>query len=296
MAKRNKKKKHEAVNVLIIPGPSAEAKNLRLSRPTIVRTAIIASAFMIGVLILGWAYLSGLDMVRNVDLIRQESRAKDQKIEELNAEMESIQKQQEQIEKKQLEIKKLMGIKADQQSQIQPSRGGQGGEDGDASKENRGTRAMEYDLAAYEQELDEMIAKVKDDQKYFRAVPNQWPAQGEISSDYGLRKSPFSRNKSFHDGLDIANNLGTDIVAAGDGLVIFSGYMPVYGRTIVIKHGYGFETKYGHNSSLLVKEGDRVKKGDLIAKMGNTGRSTGPHMHFSVYKNGQLQDPKIYLP
>ena len=297
MAKKGKKNKKDPVQMLIIPDLDSKPRNLSVSRTTIMQTAIVIGIFLLGVALLGWAYLSGMDQIKHVKEISQESKAKDKQIEQLNAEIAEINKRQKEIEKKQEEIKKLMGIKQDKHSRaIRPS-GGQGGKEWGVSRSGGGGASrLTRNLARYDKDLDQMLAAVENDRGFFRAIPNQWPTEGDISSDYGLRQSPFSSGTSFHDGIDIANDAGTEVVAAADGMVTFAGYLPVYGRTIIIDHAYGLQTKYGHNSNLLVSAGDKVKKGQQIAEMGNTGRSTGPHLHFSVYKNGQHQDPKIYLP
>lgn len=133
-------------------------------------------------------------------------------------------------------------------------------------------------------------------QHYLAAIPTKWPVKGYITSRFGYRQSPFGGGKEFHDGLDIAANKGDPILAAGNGKVVFAGSVSGYGRTVIIEHGYGYRTQYSHASSLLVKRGQTVKKGDVIAKVGSTGRSTGPHLHFMVFVNRKLVDPLDVLP
>jgi murein DD-endopeptidase MepM/ murein hydrolase activator NlpD len=197
----------------------------------------------------------------------------------------------------------MMGVQEDVPVTTESSGGGKGGSgptrDALVTGEDSYLMAQQIknQLDLQEKELDELLAKVNNDKAYFRSLPNQWPTSGEISSYYGWRKSPFGgRSESFHDGIDIANDSGTEVCAAADGQVVFAGWQPVYGRTILIEHGHGFATKYAHNSALLVEEGDRVKKGQVIARMGTSGRSTGPHLHFSIMKWDQTLDPLIYLP
>ena len=122
----------------------------------------------------------------------------------------------------------------------------------------------------------------------------RWPTSGTISSKYGYR-SIFG-GSSFHGGIDIANSYGTDIVAADGGEVVYAGWMSGYGYLVQIDHGNGYVTYYGHNSSLEVGVGDKVYKGQHIAEMGSTGRSTGNHCHFEVRLNGERQNPMNYLP
>ena len=121
-----------------------------------------------------------------------------------------------------------------------------------------------------------------------------WPTSGSITSDYGYRY--IFGGSDFHGGIDIANKKGTDIVAADGGIVTHAGWMSSYGYLIIIDHQNGYTTYYGHNSELLVSEGDKVYKGQHIAEMGATGRVTGTHCHFEVRYNGERQDPMDYLP
>ena len=124
-----------------------------------------------------------------------------------------------------------------------------------------------------------------------------WPVPGYnmITSKFGYRIHPILKTKKLHTGIDIGVPMGGNIVAASDGVVIYSGALGGYGNTVMIDHGGGIVTLYAHNSRLLVREGAQVKRGDLIAKAGSTGMSTGPHLHFEVRKNGVYQDPLTWL-
>ena len=119
--------------------------------------------------------------------------------------------------------------------------------------------------------------------------------KGWLSSQYGYRADPFSGKKVFHHGVDIAGKSGTKILAAASGLVTWTGEKNGYGYLIEIDHGSGYVTRYGHNKKILVKVGDVVKQSDVIANMGSTGRSTGPHVHFEVLLNGKKVNPRQYL-
>lgn len=123
----------------------------------------------------------------------------------------------------------------------------------------------------------------------------KWPLIGQISSQYGWRRSPFGTRRVFHDGLDIRAPRGRSIHAAADGKVVHSGWMGGYGYTIVLAHPNGVSTLYGHCSSLVAKKGETVRSGQVIAKVGSTGRSTGNHLHFEVRVKGTTQNPLKYL-
>lgn len=123
-------------------------------------------------------------------------------------------------------------------------------------------------------------------------TPSILPVAGEITSPYGYRGNPFGGSSSeFHDGVDIACNPGTPVKATADGVVTFAGWDSAYGEKVSLNHGHGIETFYGHNSKLLVAVGDNVKKGEVIAYSGSTGRSTGPHLHYGAIINGKTADP-----
>lgn len=291
------------LTMIIIPQSQEKTIRFSVSKTTLRVAALLVVLFV--VVSAGIAALYGTKQAdyNKLEAIKEDSLRKDQTIELLDQQIKAIEQQQERLLSKQADIKKMMGVQEDVPVTTESSGGGKGGSgptrDALVTGEDSYLMAQQIknQLDLQEKELDELLAKVNNDKAYFRSLPNQWPTSGEISSYYGWRKSPFGgRSESFHDGIDIANDSGTEVCAAADGQVVFAGWQPVYGRTILIEHGHGFTTKYAHNSALLVEEGDRVKKGQVIARMGTTGRSTGPHLHFSIMKWDQTLDPLIYLP
>ena len=119
--------------------------------------------------------------------------------------------------------------------------------------------------------------------------------RGWLSSFFGLRTDPFTGHKVHHSGVDFAGKMGSDIVSVGAGVVTFAGRRSGYGNLVEVNHGSGYVTRYGHCQEILVKVGDTLQKGQVVAKMGSTGRSTGPHVHFEVMKNGRAVNPKRYI-
>ncbi len=128
------------------------------------------------------------------------------------------------------------------------------------------------------------------------AIPSGRPIkQGWISSFYGNRLDPFNGKKTFHHGLDFAGKAGSEVVAVADGIVSWHGARGGYGEMIEIDHGNGYQTRYAHNKKLVVQLGERIKKGQAIALMGSTGRSTGPHVHFEVLRDGKTVNPYNFV-
>ncbi|NLG80066.1 MAG: M23 family metallopeptidase [Firmicutes bacterium] len=126
-------------------------------------------------------------------------------------------------------------------------------------------------------------------------TPDGWPARGRVTSSFGRRRHPITGRVQGHEGIDIAAPTGTPIRATADGIVRFSGTQAGYGRLVIIDHGYGFETLYAHNSRNTVRAGQRVKRGQVIAYIGSTGTSTGPHVHYEVRVSGKPVNPWNYM-
>ncbi len=142
------------------------------------------------------------------------------------------------------------------------------------------------------QELDDYL---KNQKSLLASTPSIWPTRGWVTSGFGYRKSPFTGLPEKHEGLDIAARLGSEVRATADGKVILAGRENGYGNMIEVDHGYGVLTRYGHNSKNLVKVGDKIKRGQVIALIGSTGRSTGPHVHYEVLVNGIPVSPRNYI-
>lgn len=146
-----------------------------------------------------------------------------------------------------------------------------------------------------EQVLQDQYELLADQKAFLSALPTRRPAVGYFTSGFGVRHAPFGGKVKMHEGLDIANYPGTLIRATADGAVVYSDSKPGYGQTVIIDHGYGLETWYGHAKRLLVKKGQKIRRGDQIALLGNSGRSTGPHVHYEVRVHGIPVNPLSYI-
>jgi murein DD-endopeptidase MepM/ murein hydrolase activator NlpD len=161
---------------------------------------------------------------------------------------------------------------------------------------------LEFELDSLESRRQFLDTSLKELESAFRlrgqrlaATPNVMPADGWFSHGYGWRKDPFTGKRQFHRGVDIVNDYGAKVVAPADGTVSRTMRLADYGRMIDLDHGYGYVTRYGHLSEILVKSGQRVKRGQVIGKIGSTGRSTGPHLHYEVFRDGRRVNPWKYL-
>lgn len=146
-------------------------------------------------------------------------------------------------------------------------------------------------LTSYEEVFNYITTQMNHSQ----SIPVGWPATGSITSSFGYRIHPLTLTYEYHSGVDIANKPGTPVKTTANGVVRYSGWAMGYGLCIIIDHGFGYSTLYGHLSQVLVKEGEDVKRGEIIGKMGSTGTSTGPHLHYEVWEYSVPKNPVRYM-
>lgn len=144
-------------------------------------------------------------------------------------------------------------------------------------------------------ELQHLLSTLSQQRSLLSSIPSLAPVEGWITSGFGSRISPFTGDTSTHLGLDIAAPTGTPIHAPADGVIIFAGNKDGYGNFIMVAHGYGIVTRYGHNAQNMVQPGQRVNRGEQIGTVGATGRTTGPHLHYEIHVNGQNEDPQKFI-
>ena len=143
--------------------------------------------------------------------------------------------------------------------------------------------------------LEELMIQLEDKHSRLTSMPSIWPTRGWLTSRFGPRISPFTGRRQHHAGIDIAAAIGADIVAPAAGRVVFVGRKGPLGNAVVVEHGFGVRTLYGHAKEIHVKIGQELKRGDVLASVGNTGRSTGPHVHYVVEVNGKSRNPLDYI-
>ncbi|NPV69990.1 MAG: peptidoglycan DD-metalloendopeptidase family protein [Firmicutes bacterium] len=146
-----------------------------------------------------------------------------------------------------------------------------------------------------EQSLTQALNDLQETVAFLRVKPSIWPTLGAVTSRFGFRRSPITRSRDFHEGLDIGAPYGAPVAAAGDGVVVYAGWHGGLGRTIIIDHGYGMRTWYGHCLRLAAKVGQKVERGQVIGQVGSSGSSTGPHLHFQLTLNGKCVDPEDFI-
>ena len=144
-------------------------------------------------------------------------------------------------------------------------------------------------------ELQHLLSTLSKQKNLLASIPSIAPVDGWVTSGVGVRVSPFTGERTDHAGIDIAAPVGTAIMAPADGVVIFSGAKAGFGNFIMVAHGYGVVTRYGHNHQNMVQPGQKVARGEQIATVGDSGRATGPHVHYEVVINGKLENPQKFI-
>lgn len=311
----------ESYSVIIIPKDRAKVRRFLFSREKILALLAFVGGFLIFTASMGFglhhyksAYFAIEDLKNRGESYAKERREVLARLDEL----ESVVNQNEQFVGK---LETVVGIRPASVSQVGLSGEGETSRpsvfklaslDPKAVNPSAPASADLFDettLRAYNLRSIDLTEEAKDigkrlkevyqfhpDAEYFwTALPTVAPVKGWVTSDFGFRRSPLSGRRQLHEGVDIASPFGTPVFASGDGVVTLSGRHGGLGKELVVDHGYGLATVYGHNSEVLVKEGDRVRRGQIIAKVGSTGRSTGPHLHYEVRMNGVPVDPKQFV-
>lgn len=157
---------------------------------------------------------------------------------------------------------------------------------------------LDRQLYIQSQSFDEVVALCKEHDDMLKCIPAIQPVSNKdlkkTASGYGVRVDPIYKTTKFHEGMDFSANIGTPIYATGNGTVTKAGWQSGYGRVVVINHGYGYETLYAHMNKINVRVGQKVTRGEVIGEVGNTGKSTGPHLHYEVHVKGRVVNPVNY--
>ena len=269
---------------------------------------IYAGAFALLILLVGSFFLSAEFVSTKVDQaeleqLRSENKQLQEKYELLRWNLAEVNERYGELVQKEIKIRSIFELpEIDQEERMLGIGGPSSPNLTDASQFEKDAMATEvevdrilrlsrYELEKYA-EVEQSLLNVKDRLDH---TPSIWPSKGWVSRGFGMKFDPFTGYKQMHRGMDIASRTGTPIIATADGKVVQTRNDSMMGKYIVIDHGYGFRTRYGHLSQYKVKNGQKVKRGDVIALMGSTGYSTGPHLHYEVIRNGKFHNPTKFI-
>jgi murein DD-endopeptidase MepM/ murein hydrolase activator NlpD len=287
---------HHGKNVISLRVPIKVLKYSAIALCTLL-------VFTVGT-ILNYRYAASVASAEKAELqrLRQVNETQHGQIEQLAKATTVLQEDMNRLNKLDAELRRMVnnddsGVSRSGVTRPSPGQGGQGGPAVKPQLSELSNLINELQLAAKvrEQSLTAMKGTLAERNARLAATPSIWPTDGEVTSRYGWRSSPWGWGSDWHPGIDIANDYGTPIVATADGEVVYSGWYSGYGKMIQIDHGYGVVTAYAHNSENAVNIGQRVKKGEIIGYMGSTGYSTGTHLHYEVRVNGTAVNPANFM-
>ncbi|MDD5687957.1 MAG: M23 family metallopeptidase [Elusimicrobia bacterium] len=294
-----KKSKYKMLTIMIVPHSMAKTITMDVSKE------FIASLIFILIGIVGWA---GLIINKQIDYwaMKTENQTLSKETEYFAKEMLQARQMADNLREMDRELKKMLGLKNKKAIILS------GGPTVSELKRittylsekkliitpqefKQHLSALENETQSLNTDFKETTNFIKTEKSRWSATPSLMPCYGNITCGFGPRIHPIKKYKEIHLAIDIAADRGTPIKSSADGEVILADWQPGYGKLVVIEHGWGYMTRYGHCSKILVKRGQEVKKGQTIALIGSTGSATAPHLHYEIWKNGLATNPQRYL-
>ena len=281
----------ERYTLLILPGSKRRFRKLHVSRRFVVFAAIAAGALVTAGLIAPQLWMRVQTQRTTIEHLASENDRLRGQTARFETSVDEIQRRLSGIETTADDLAREMGMDV----QSVPA-GGAGG----TTLAGRSPLLSELDslsgrTSGIRKSLEQLDQAFRVRSSLISSTPSIMPAQGWFSHGFGWRKDPFSDKRRFHRGIDIVNHRGTPVYATADGVVSRAVRIADLGKTIDVSHGRGYVTRFAHLSEVLVKPGQKVERGELIGKMGSTGRSTGDHLHYEVFHDGRRVNPWKYL-
>ncbi len=290
--------------VLILPDATSPARKLHITRSVITAASSVLAIAVLAFAFFLYQYVSF--NVRMLELRQLRQEAGDRNV--LAAKVGQLEGELSRLRDLDRKLRVVAGLDKGEEQQPAMAMGGAETQSRsallDALKQQTGrlvdwvTRDLEtlgQEITSRERSFRELKTLLEEKRSLLASTPTIWPVKGMVTAGYGYRSSPFTGRREMHEGLDVAAPPGTAIVATAEGVVSFAGPLSAFGNVVFINHGHGFTTFYAHNSSNRVKEGQLVKRGEVIAYVGATGRATGPHVHYEVQVNGVTVNPMKYI-
>jgi murein DD-endopeptidase MepM/ murein hydrolase activator NlpD len=287
---------NEFYTLIVVPHAKARFRRLQVS-VKFIKWASAVSATLGLLLVISLVHYARIAVeVHELRRLRAENRALLTKTLEYEQNAGKLQLKLEYLQKTVTKLGMMAGL---EQTLPDATVGGVGGVPSAESMapaiEPSALRAMDRSLSDLTDRSNKLTAFYEDQTVLLASTPSIWPVRGYLSAGFGNRIDPFTGQRDFHAGIDISTPIGTRIHSPADGVVIAVGVKGAYGNAVTVDHGFGIVTQYGHMASFNVKPGQRLRRGDVIGFVGNTGRSTAPHLHYEVWVRDQAQNPIHYI-
>jgi len=297
----------ECFSILIFANKTSRVRHLKLHKNTVKVVLYLLAFVILSTTFFFCDYIQVKKKAFELNRLRQEAQAQKFQIHLFSARIGDLEKQLSKLKdfdkririianlEKGPETTPFMGMGGPSPSDIREKLRGEKNENGLIQQMKTDVQRLQSEAVSQEESLSELEKLLETKREMLTHTPSLWPTNGWVTSGFGFRTNPFTGLSQMHEGLDISNRMGTIIVAPADGIVSDTGSDYAHGRILVLSHGFGMTTRFSHLNKTLVKVGQRVKRGDKLAEMGTTGRTTGPHVHYEVRLNGIPVNPMRYI-
>ena len=297
----------EHFNILIFGHKTSKTRHLRIRKKTVKISFYLFAFALLSSTFFFCDYIQVKKKVYELNRLRQETQNQRSQIQFFSARIEDLEKQLSKLKDFDKKIRIIANLERGQD--VAPSMGMGGPSpsdirdklkkekdaDGLAQQMKSDIERLQSEAVSREESLSELEKLLQVKKEMLTHTPSIWPVMGWVTSGFGFRTNPFTGLTQMHEALDISNRVGTLVVAPADGIVSDVGNDNAVGKMVVIFHGFGMTTRYGHLNKVFVKIGQSVKRGDKIAEVGMTGKTTGPHLHYEVRLNGISVNPMRYI-
>jgi murein DD-endopeptidase MepM/ murein hydrolase activator NlpD len=280
----------KSYTVILVPHARAQFRKYQVTNVQVWGLALFLAFGTLLAAALAWLHFSSPVDQEKLAVLQSENRSLREVNQAFETSLRDLQVQLDRYEERTRQLAIVAGLE-----EIESNESGLGGP---VVLDTHDPEAVGFLAAQLDQltgKLEQVETELDDRYRWIASVPSITPARGLLTSGYGMRRDPITGKRALHNGLDISGPAGQPIIAPADGLVVRTGRMGHLGNAVYVSHGYGLTTRYGHMSRIAVKPGDQVERGDVIGYIGNTGRSTGPHLHYEVLRDGKPVDPLAYL-
>ena len=297
----------EHFNILIFGHKTSKTRHLRIQKKTVKISFYLFAFALLSSTFFFCDYIQVKKKVYELNRLRQETQNQRSQIQFFSARIEDLEKQLSKLKDFDKKIRIIANLERGQDAVPSMGMGGpspsdirdklkrEKDSDGLVQQMKGDIERLQTEAMSREESLSELERLLQVKKEMLTHTPSIWPVMGWVTSGFGFRTNPFTGLTQMHEALDISNRVGTLVVAPADGIVSDVGNDNAVGKMVVIFHGFGMTTRYGHLNRVFVKIGQSVKRGDKIAEVGMTGKTTGPHLHYEVRLNGISVNPMRYI-
>ncbi len=295
------------LNILIFGQKTSKTRHLRLHKKTFKIALYLVAFSLLSTIFFFCDYIQVRKKGFELSQLRQETQTQKSQIHFFSSKMEDLEKQLSKLKEfdkkiriianleKGQEAASFMGMGGPSPSDVREKLRAEKDENGLVQQMRTDIERLKSEATSQEESLSELEKLLQTKREVLIHTPSIWPLQGWVTSGFGFRTNPFTGLTQMHEGMDISNRIGFPIIAPAEGIISDIGNDWAHGRIVVISHGFGVITRYSHLNKVLVRVGQRIKRGEKIAEVGMTGKTTGPHLHYEVRLNGIPVNPMRYI-